>query len=79
MMGATFAQQQRTCSSMSSLEHREFLDPSLRQRMDKIERFTQKRVKEMQQYESKVAGEVITIPVVVHIIYNTIQYKSRKY
>ncbi|WP_233131516.1 M43 family zinc metalloprotease, partial [Tenacibaculum holothuriorum] len=65
----TFAQQKRTCYATEDLEHRKQQDPTLEKRMQEIERFTQKRVKEMQQYQGKVAGSIITIPVVVHVLY----------
>lgn len=66
----TFAQQERTCSSMENLEERMKLDPSLKQRMEGIEAFTQQRIIEKQSYQGKVDGSIITIPVVVHVIYS---------
>ena len=72
-IGASFAQQKRTCHAMESLESRMATNPVLKQRMSEIETFTQKRVIEMQNQQSKVAGDIITIPVVVHVIYNTTQ------
>ncbi|WP_363322546.1 M43 family zinc metalloprotease [uncultured Tenacibaculum sp.] len=67
------SQEKRNCHSMNNLEYRQSLDPSLKQRMDEIESFTQKRVKEMQNLQGKVNGQIITIPVVVHVIYNSAQ------
>ena len=64
----TFAQQ-RTCSTMHDLEHRMKHDPHLAQKMLEIETFTQKKIIEKQTHK-KVVGEVITLPVVVHVIYS---------
>ena len=61
---ATFAQ--RNCSSMEVLERLQKEDPFLQSRMAEIEAFTQNYT--LVQTEA-VAG-VITIPVVVHVVYN---------
>jgi len=63
-------QQQRSCLSMENLEYRKKLDPTLQQRMDAIETNFQKRLSEKGNYQSRVDGDVITIPVVVHVIYS---------
>ncbi|WP_299156216.1 CUB domain-containing protein [uncultured Tenacibaculum sp.] len=68
-IGAAFAQQKRTCSVMEDLEHRKLNDQGLENRMKEIEKFTQKRVKQMENTQGKVAGSIITIPVVVHVLY----------
>ncbi|KAB1160462.1 T9SS type A sorting domain-containing protein [Tenacibaculum aiptasiae] len=68
-IGATFAQQKRTCYAMEDIEERKATDPGLENRMKEIEKFTQKRVKEMESYQGKVNGSIITIPVVVHVLY----------
>ncbi|OSY89080.1 hypothetical protein WH52_05165 [Tenacibaculum holothuriorum] len=67
------AQTKRNCHTMNNLEYRKTLDPQLEERMQKIESFTQKRVKEIQNYQGKVDGQIITIPVVVHVIYSNSQ------
>ncbi len=66
-----FAQQKRNCSTMENLEHRKHLDPTLEQKMNAIETFTQARILEKQQFQSKVAGETIILPVVVHVLYTS--------
>ncbi len=66
-----FAQQERNCSSMENLEHRKQLDPTLEQRMDQIEAFTQQRIAQAQ--SARIDGDIITIPVVVHVIYSNSQ------
>ncbi|WP_420551991.1 GEVED domain-containing protein [Tenacibaculum aiptasiae] len=68
-IGATFAQQKRTCHADEDLKERMAQDPTLEKRMQEIESFTQKRVKEMESYQGKVNGSIITIPVVVHVLY----------
>ena len=62
-----FAQQERNCSSMENLEYRKQLDPTLQQRMDQIEAFTQQKVAQPQ--AARVDGSIITIPVVIHVLY----------
>ena len=66
--GVIFAQQ-RDCSTMENLEYRKQLDPQLEARMQQIEDFTRQRIQEMGPQES-ITGNIITIPVVVHVIYN---------
>ncbi|MGB1269388.1 MAG: M43 family zinc metalloprotease [Flavobacteriaceae bacterium] len=64
-----FFAQERNCSSMENLEYRLQKNPELKQRMNDIEAFTQQRV---QQYQTnRVEGDIITIPVVVHVLYRT--------
>ncbi|RBW59470.1 hypothetical protein DS884_06965 [Tenacibaculum sp. E3R01] len=67
--GATFAQQKRTCHAMEDLENRKRQDPTLQKRMDEIERFTQRKIKENNNTKRKISGSIITLPVVVHILY----------
>ena len=69
----TYAQQERNCHSMDNLEFRKNQDPGLEQRMNEIESFTQRRVKEMANSQAKVEGSIITLPVVVHVIYRNSQ------
>jgi len=66
-LGSLFAQE-RECSTMENLEYRKQLDPQLERRMEQIEEFTQARVSEMQ--TNRIDGDIITIPVVVHVIYS---------
>ena len=63
-----FFAQERNCSSMDNLAYRMQQDPELKQRMDAIEVFTRQRINDNQ--NNRVDGAVITIPVVVHVIYN---------
>ncbi|WP_435260987.1 GEVED domain-containing protein [Tenacibaculum sp. nBUS_03] len=72
-VGANFAQEKRNCHTMENLEYRQSQDPLLKERMQKIEAFTQKRVKEMKNSKRKIVGNIIQIPVVVHVIYSNSQ------
>lgn len=63
-----FFAQERNCSSMDNLAYRMQQDPELKQRMDAIEVFTRQKINDNQ--NNRVDGAVITIPVVVHVIYN---------
>lgn len=67
--GTTYAQQKRTCHAMEDLENRKRQDPTLQKRMDAIEKFTQRKIKENKNTQRKISGEIITIPVVIHILY----------
>ena len=69
LLTGAFAQEKRTCHAMEDLKERIAQDPGLEKRMAQIEEFTQKRVKEMENRHSKVSGNIITLPVVVHILY----------
>ena len=60
--------QERNCASMESLEKRMALDPSLQQKMVDINDYTQQKI--LSNQGAKVSGEIITIPVVVHVIYS---------
>ncbi|WP_298517162.1 M43 family zinc metalloprotease [uncultured Kordia sp.] len=66
-VGTIFAQD-RECATMDNLEHRQQLDPQLEQRMQEIEDFTRQRIQQNGTQES-ISGNVITIPVVVHVLY----------
>ncbi|CAL2080424.1 M43 family zinc metalloprotease [Tenacibaculum sp. 190524A02b] len=72
-VGLTYAQKKRNCHAMNNLEYRQSKDPSLKLRMQKIEAFTQKKVKEMKKDQGKIIGDIIKIPVVVHVIYSNAQ------
>jgi hypothetical protein len=65
-----FAQQQRNCKSMENLEYRKQLNPLLEQNMQDIETYTKNKLQEMQNQQNKIVGDIITIPVVVHVIYS---------
>ncbi|QHI37384.1 hypothetical protein IMCC3317_27630 [Kordia antarctica] len=67
-IGTIFAQE-RDCSTMENLEYRKQLDPQLEARMQQIEDFTRQRIQEAGSQES-ITGNIISIPVVVHVIYN---------
>jgi hypothetical protein len=62
---------QRECASMDNLEYRMQQDPGLADRMAEIETYTQEKIQELSQ--NRIDGDIITIPVVVHVIYNTTQ------
>ncbi|MFD2542836.1 immunoglobulin-like domain-containing protein [Lacinutrix gracilariae] len=70
MVGSLFAQYQR-CGAMENLDYRKQLDPQLEQRMAEIESFTQARTQEIlnNANSSRIDGDIITIPVVVHVLY----------
>ncbi|MDO6595949.1 DUF5011 domain-containing protein [Oceanihabitans sp. 2_MG-2023] len=67
MVFSVFAQE-RNCSSMENLEYRMQQDPGLEQRMQEIESYTQNAIAQMQ--TNRIVGDIITIPVVVHVIYS---------
>ena len=72
--GATYAQQSttpttRNCSAMDVLEQHMAQDPSIQNRMHQMEDFTQRRIQEFQNTQGRIVGDVIQIPVVVHILY----------
>jgi hypothetical protein len=59
--------QQKNCASMENLEFRKAKDPGLSKRMQNIEEFTSQKIKEFN--NKSIVGNVITIPVVVHVLY----------
>ena len=67
-VGTIFAQE-RNCAAMDDLEQRLQQDPGLEQRMQDIENYTQEKIKELGS-NNIINGDIITIPVVVHILYN---------
>lgn len=73
LLVATVAAQktQRECASMDNLDYRMQNDPGLATRMAQIETYTQEKIREMQQ--NRIDGNLITIPVVVHVIYSNSQ------
>lgn len=60
-------QAQRNCGSMEHLEHMLQEDPKMEQKMKSIERATQQFISN----PVKAVNGIITIPVVVHVVYNT--------
>ncbi|MFY7671888.1 GEVED domain-containing protein [Tenacibaculum sp. MEBiC06402] len=73
LTGVVFAQQQRNCHSMNNLEFRQQNDPTIKQRMLEIEEFTQNKLMQLQNTQGRIEGEIIKIPVVVHVIYSNAQ------
>jgi len=63
--------QQRNCGTMNYFDMQKAADPSLEQRIQKIERFTQEFINEHPLQKSSGTAAVINIPVVVHVLYNT--------
>lgn len=57
---------QRNCGSTEYLEQQLNADPAIKQNMDEIEKATQEYIRA----NFKTSGTVITIPVVVHVVYN---------
>ncbi|CAM1362236.1 GEVED domain-containing protein [Tenacibaculum xiamenense] len=72
-VGALLAQDKRNCHTMHNLEYRQSKDPQLKQRMLQIETFTQEKVRMMGHPGRQVVGNIIKIPVVVHVIYSNSQ------
>jgi len=70
MLGYAKAQTHRVCSTMQHLEVLKAQDPQLEQRMQQIENNTQNFVA-TDNDASRAAGVQYTIPVVVHVLYNT--------
>jgi hypothetical protein len=66
---ASFAQ--RTCHTMEVLEHQRQHDHGLDERMQQIERVTENYLRNGSTYTNQRVTGVVTIPVVVHVIYNT--------
>lgn len=60
---------QRKCGTTEVLAQQLAEDPTLKQKMDAIEAFTQKVAKNPSAY--RLVNGVITIPVVVHVVYRT--------
>ncbi|MEM6718355.1 MAG: M43 family zinc metalloprotease [Bacteroidota bacterium] len=60
--------QHRDCATMDNLEHRKQHDPLLEQRMEQIEEHTRLRT-QGDGLQQRIVGNVITIPVVVHVLY----------
>jgi len=59
---------QRSCASYEVLQQQLKVDPTLKQRMDQIELFTQRMIRSGRVDQTT---RTIEIPVVVHVIYNT--------
>ncbi|MBK7888191.1 MAG: T9SS type A sorting domain-containing protein [Bacteroidetes bacterium] len=70
MMGNVYSQNSRNCGTMPHLHEMEQQDPALTTRMENIERETQQWINDNQNNANKGAV-VVTIPVVVHVLYNT--------
>ncbi|MEL6988072.1 MAG: hypothetical protein AAGK97_09585, partial [Bacteroidota bacterium] len=63
----TLVEAQRTCSTMELLQEQLNQKPELRDKMDAIERKTQSFI---QNQSNSRNADIITIPVVVHVVYN---------
>lgn len=59
----------RTCGTMEYLEMQYKLDPGYKQRMEEMEKYAQKFAEEHSRKDGDLT--VITIPVVVHVVWNT--------
>ena len=71
---AAFSQQKqqqlkRTCHADVVMKEKQAKNPNAKKIMDQMEAYTQKRVKELQNLQGKINGDVYQIPVVVHILY----------
>src|SRR5689334_8939006 len=66
-MMTTFAWSQRICGTMDHLQMQLQQDPSVAQRMQEIETYTQNWIAN----HPEDTRTVVTIPVVVHVVYNT--------
>ncbi len=61
--------QERNCAAMDDLDRRLQEDPRLELRMQQIENYTQQKIQELNN-NREINGDIITIPVVVHVLYN---------
>jgi hypothetical protein len=69
-MAASSSFAQRNCGTMDHLHEMEQQDPSLRERMEKIENHTRFMIEQDAEGVTRNTN-VITIPVVVHVVYRT--------
>jgi hypothetical protein len=60
---------QRSCASDEAVKAQMAADPSLRQRLEQLEAFTNRAI--ANNVVQRMAGTTIEIPVVVHVLYNT--------
>ncbi len=65
--GSQYAQGQRDCGTMQYLEYEQQLDPGRLQRLEAIEKHT----REFLNNPGRDVTGVISIPVVVHVVWNT--------
>lgn len=70
MLSGVSAQQVRNCGTMDHLHEAESNDPKLQSRMHEIEVRSQEWIRNYENTSNKSAV-VVTIPVVVHVVYNT--------
>ena len=68
---STFAQLTRNCGTMDNLERLKSNDPSIEVNMQEIERQTSQWIANQTAQKSSGVAVVYTIPVVVHVVYNT--------
>lgn len=69
-IGMSYAQQHRECATMHVHEAQMEANPKYAEKMHQIEEHTNRVLKNQLQARNEVTG-VITIPVVVHVVYNT--------
>ena len=67
MIGTSIFAQTRNCGAMDHLEHQLETDPKRAEKLDRIEQHTQQFLNN----PSRAVDGVITIPVVVHVVWNT--------
>ena len=67
--GFIYAQQIRNCGTMQHLQDQSAKDPSVIERMQQIEDYTAQKL--LENRSGKFVGNIFTLPVVVHVIYNT--------
>ncbi len=70
LLSSITAQKKRNCHTMDNFEYRKIKNPSIKDKLDEIEKFTQKKLLEIKEKDQKIEGDIIKIPVVVHIIYS---------
>ncbi|MDX1904320.1 MAG: GEVED domain-containing protein [Thermonemataceae bacterium] len=68
---ATASYGQRVCHSMEVLAEQKQHDHELEQRMNEIERVTENYIRNGSSYQNQRVTGTVTIPVVVHVIYNS--------
>ena len=68
LLGSASAQKMRSCATMQHLQMQQAQDPGLDARMQQIEKLTQSWISNQ---STNKTTTIITIPVVVHVIYNT--------
>ncbi len=65
-----FPQERRKCHSDENFEYRKTKTPAIQDNLNRIENFTQMRIQQLEKLHGRMEQQLITIPVVVHIIYS---------